>query len=149
MKVVIDTNLIISGFINKNGTPSQLIQTWKEEKFEWLMSNSLFFELQEVFLRPYIKDKYNISLEEITLFLEYLENACTIIEINNSISKISFPFSNDIKDDKVLHCTIEGKANYLITGDKKDLLSLKDHPALAKLQIVTAREFLNRFAEKT
>lgn len=67
-----------------------------------------------------------------SLFVEETER----IEILSSIKK-----SKDPDDDKFLSLAVEGKADFLITGDKADLLSLKE---IEHIQIITARDAVEK-----
>ena len=52
--------------------------------------------------------------------------------------------SPDPKDNRYLACAIDGKADYLVTGDKKHLLSLKQ---IGKTAIVSPRELMDRLQD--
>lgn len=143
MKAVIDTNIIISSFINDTGLPSELIMQGKEKKFDWLISNGMYLEIADVLSRPIIKEKYQISSNDTTVLLSFLATSCILVSPQAEASILLQIHSNDQKDDKVLKCAIAGKADYLVTGDKKDLLALNGQSGLEKVQIVTVREFLN------
>jgi uncharacterized protein len=143
MKAVIDTNIIISSFINETGLLSELIMQGKEKKFDWLISNGIYMEIAEVLSRPIIKEKYQISTTEATTLLSFLATSCIPVSPQAEASLFLQVHSNDQKDDKVLKCAVAGKADYLVTGDKKDLLALNGHSGLEQVQIVSVREFLN------
>jgi predicted nucleic acid-binding protein len=51
LKVAIDTNIVISGTISPNSTPRQLIEIWSEGKFEWVMTEEVFEEMNLVLSR--------------------------------------------------------------------------------------------------
>lgn len=77
-------------------------------------------------------DRY-VAVPKRESFLAKLISEVEMIEIKEAIS-----ICRDSKDDKFLELTINGKANYLITGDK-DLLVL--HP-FRKIIILNPTEFL-------
>jgi uncharacterized protein len=141
VRAVIDTNIVVSAFINRGGLPSKLLEVWKNRKYEWLLSNALYFELRDVLFRPVIKEAYHISSGEISAFLDYIERACILISPQEEYHA-PFLFSPDTKDNKVLQCAGAGKADYLVTGDKKDLFLLNGKPQLGNTQIVSVRSFL-------
>jgi uncharacterized protein len=142
VRAVIDTNIVVSAFINRDGLPSKLLEEWKNRRYDWLLSNALYFELRDVLFRHGIKEAYHISSEEISAFLDYIERACILISPQEEYNA-PFLFSPDTKDNKFLQCAAAGRADYLVTGDKKDLLLLNGQPQLGNTQIVSVRSFLN------
>ncbi|MGI8420480.1 MAG: putative toxin-antitoxin system toxin component, PIN family [Candidatus Levyibacteriota bacterium] len=140
--VVIDTNLFISAIIIKgDNAPHKLLAAWREHKYQLLMSEELFVEVDQVLKREKIYKNYKISLEEIEEFITELHNA------SNLITPLKFEasplHSRDPKDDKFLACALTGNCDYLITGDG-DLLILNGKKELGKLQIIKAADFLQR-----
>ncbi|MCP2620983.1 putative toxin-antitoxin system toxin component, PIN family, partial [Candidatus Aminicenantes bacterium AC-334-E05] len=81
--------------------------------------------------------KFKRTTFEIFLILTGIRNITTFVSPILKISEIK----NDEPDNRVLECAIEGKANYIISGDKH-LLSLKKYK---EIEILNAGEFLNRF----
>jgi putative PIN family toxin of toxin-antitoxin system len=140
MRAVIDTNIVVSSFM-QHGLPDQLIRAWEAKKFDWLLSNALYFEIKDVLFRPYITETYNISAKEIHIFLESLAANCIPVNTDSALPD-PLLYSQDVKDNKVLVCAVAGKADYVVTGDKKDLLSMSGHPQLGDIRIITVREFL-------
>lgn len=136
VSAVIDTNLFVSGLINKQGTPSQLIDALRQGAFTLVLSESLHTEYNQVLPRPKFTRKYGITEEEIADFLFLVEtNALRVTPSHNLPVKV-----RDKKDERVLAAALGGKADYLVTGDD-DLLVLRDDPRLGELKIVTGAEF--------
>lgn len=74
-------------------------------------------------------------------------DARRLLKSITSISKISIPLIKLKKleyqpDNKVLEAALEGKVDYIITGDKKHLLPLKEFKGIS---IITAEQFLKKF----
>lgn len=55
LKAVLDTNVLVSALISPNGTPAQLINAWREKKFELVVSPAILEELAEVLQRGGIR----------------------------------------------------------------------------------------------
>ena len=109
MKVVIDTNVIISAIL-KDRTPEQIILfVAEQDDFQWLVSSEILTEYKAVIRRP--KFKLPSDIIEKWLMLFDLRTICIDVEI-----ELDFP--RDQKDAKFLTCAIAGSANFLITGDK-------------------------------
>lgn len=135
-KVVIDTNLLVSGLISSQGNPAKLLKTWRKELFSVVTSQQLIQEFEEVLSRANLA-KYKLSPLEIRKLVKSLTKSVIQIDpIVRSVIQVIDP-----KDERVLVCAVSGKANYLVTGDS-DLLVLKNNSRLKTLQIVTVDEFL-------
>ena len=131
-RIIVDTNIFISFLINNDY--SKLEKIIIEHEATLLLSNELIEELITVLSRPKFK-KY-ISNEDLnTLMLFFNEFG----ELVNVTSKVKL--SRDANDDFLLSLAIDGKANFLITGDK-DLLVLKK---INKTKIITITDFLKKY----
>jgi putative PIN family toxin of toxin-antitoxin system len=117
INVVIDTNLYVSALINQNSR-QRLQIILKDHRFNILVDETLIRELHEVIHRPKFA-KY-VSKEQINAFFDLLNERSKFI---NTASKVLF--SPDPKDDFLLALCLDGNAEYLITGNKIDLLDLK------------------------
>ncbi|MEO6684711.1 MAG: putative toxin-antitoxin system toxin component, PIN family [Dyadobacter sp.] len=131
-KIVIDTNLYVSALINSNSRKRLDVIT-ENYSFEILLDISLLKELHEVCSRP--KFSRYVSTEQTQLFLEIINERSTLIETTSV-----FKFSPDPKDDFLLALCHDGKADYLLTGNKIDLLDLKQ---FGKTSILSLTDFLN------
>jgi putative PIN family toxin of toxin-antitoxin system len=136
-RVVLDTNLFISGLISPTGTPHQLLRLWEEEQITLLTSAELISEVARVLQRPAIRQKYHLDDKRISALVTSLSQATESVTPQTSLPV----HSRDPKDDKLLALALGGNADYLITGDN-DLLVLDGDPALEHLRIITAALFL-------
>lgn len=137
-QAVVDTNVIISGFINKSGSPYRLVSKLQEGLFVLIVTGELWAEYKEVLSRPKLIMQLSISEEAIAAILRRVQRRAIMVAASTNL-----PIEvRDPKDEKVLAAALGGKADYLVTGDE-DLLDLKDHPNLGKLKIVTVQEFLS------
>ncbi|MEB3227605.1 MAG: putative toxin-antitoxin system toxin component, PIN family [Synechocystis sp.] len=109
MKVVIDTNIIISAIL-KDRTPEKVILFIAErDDFQWLVSSEILAEYKNVIHRP----KFKLPSDIIEKWLMLFDLRTTSINID-----VNIDFPRDQKDAKFLACAIAGSANFLITGDK-------------------------------
>ena len=137
-RVVIDTNLFVSGTISPRGLPHQLLQAWLKGAFTLLISAEQRAEVQEVLFRPEIARRYNLS-EEAKAHLLFLIDTLAL----QAPLRQRLPIHvRDPKDDHLLAAALGGKADYLVTGDA-DLLTLDRDPKLPNLRILAVRPFLN------
>lgn len=133
LKVVVDTNILVSSLICERGNPALLINAFKNNEFELISSSQLMDEFIEVIERPHIRQKYKLTDEEIKDFIEYIYRKATMVP---GIYKVKR--SEDPKDNMFLACALEGRADYLITGDPH-LGNLKYYHGI---QIVTVKQIL-------
>ena len=140
LKVVVDTNIIISAFIVDHGPTAQLLQSWKEDQFTLTISRELLVEIEEVLKRQDLRVQYHFTSDRISDLLIALK---TIAELVNPLPVHKLPFHcRDPKDDILLAAAFGGEVHYLITGDK-DLLVLKEKAQLKGLHILSVKEFLS------
>ena len=134
LRLVIDTNILISGLMSVNSLPQQVFD-YATSQAILLMSDEVQSEIENVISRPKLQ-KY-ITLERRTKFLTELSQQVERVTINQHIRACRDP-----KDDKFLELAVCGDANYIITGDA-DLLDL--HP-FQNISIIKAASFLTAIA---
>jgi uncharacterized protein len=134
LRLVIDTNILISGLMSVNSLPQQVFD-YATSQAILLMSDEVQSEIENVISRPKLQ-KY-ITLERRTKFLSELSQQVERVTINQQIRACRDP-----KDDKFLELAFCGEANYIITGDA-DLLDL--HP-FQNISIIKAASFLTAIA---
>lgn len=135
LKVVIDTNIFISGLISTTGSPANLLDKWEEGNFTLIISQEIIDEFVEVVNRPKIKEKYKLSDQRIEKILNSIYTLAEIVPGLYKVKKLE-----DVKDDKFLACALEGKVDYLVTGDA-DLRRLKYYRGV---QIVSVDQLLGK-----
>lgn len=139
-RVVVDTNILVSGFISKSGPPYKIVSKLRENVFELVVIDKLWLEYEEVLSRPKLKKWLNVSKEAVAAILRRIQRGAIMVTLSTNL-----PIEiRDPKDKKVLAAALDGKADYLVTGDE-DLLTLKENPKLGNLKIVTASEFAKLF----
>jgi len=129
VKVVIDTNIWISGVIYKQKL-AHLIDLWFKRKFISYFSQETFLELQTKLLNFAVKfDKQSEAL----ILLHNVKKKAVFIT-----PQMKLNICEDPDDNKFLEAATEAKADYLVSGDKK-LLKIKK---VGKTKIISPREFL-------
>ena len=131
IKVVLDTNNLISALGWKEGNSRKILELCIFGKHKLIESADLIKEFISVISRP----KFNfINEEEKNQFLVFLLQISTLVEPKIKLNVIK----DDPKDDIVIECAVEGKVDYIISGDQH-LLKLKEFKGI---KIVTAKDFL-------
>ena len=132
MRLVIDTNILISALLSSTSLPAHLIVLWREGRFELLTSADQLDELRRVTRYPRISERLAPALAG--RLINELRDLAVVVK-NLPIITVS----PDPNDNYLLAIAGIGSANFLVTGDKRDLLALKLYEGT---KIVTVREFL-------
>lgn len=135
VRIVLDTNIIISGLLSETGPPGQLLRFWLEGQFELATSKAQLGELGRVF--DYKKIRARIFFDQAIAFLDHIDTLAFVVDALPTVD-----LSPDPDDNVILSTAIETKADFIVSGDKSDLLSLKK---VKGIPIITARQALNRF----
>jgi hypothetical protein len=132
MRVVLDTNIFISALLIPLSPTAKLLTFWREGKFHLLTATPQLDELIRVTRYPKIRARLTVSLAG--RLVNELRELTIIID---KLPKVDV--SPDPYDNYLLAIAQSGQADYLITGDKKDLLALKKH---GKTTITSVSRFL-------
>ena len=138
MRIVLDTNLLVSGIIS-TGLPRQLVDAAKAGAFELCTSEVLLAELLDVIAR----DKFATRLAQAGLAPLTIVEDLRALAVVVSPSMVARVVLADPDDDHVLAAALTGAADLIATGDKRDLLPLGSYQGIP---IVTAKEALERIA---
>jgi uncharacterized protein len=132
MRVVLDTNILVSALLNQASPAAQLVTLWRQGRFDLLTASEQFDELARVTRYPKIRARIPPPLAG--RLINQLRELTVVVEKLPSIHR-----ARDPCDNYLLAIAAAGEADYLITGDKGDLLSLKQHE---RTRIVSVRQFL-------
>jgi uncharacterized protein len=136
MRVVLDTNILLSALLNTESIPGRVVGAWLHNGFVLLTHTLQLDEIRAVTRRPRFRSRFRPA-EAGRLVNLIRDNA----EFTGRLPHIHR--SDDPGDDFLLAICEVGQADYLVTGDKTGLLALESHGRTA---IVTAREFLDLLA---
>lgn len=140
MRVVLDTNIIISSLVFPAGQLGWLKEAWKTRQITLLINKFCAEEL----LRALAYPKFRLSAEEIQMLLgDYLPHAITIDSAAHPGKMV--PRRKDPHDQKFLDLAWAGDAQALITGDKA-LLELRGKTPIA---IMTIADFRKQFESRS
>ncbi|OGP05828.1 MAG: putative toxin-antitoxin system toxin component, PIN family [Deltaproteobacteria bacterium GWA2_38_16] len=137
LKVVLDANIFVSAFIKPSGPPGQILKKFlKHQAFELIISKPIMEEIKDTMTYPRIQKYLKWSSQEIDLTLIAIELLSTFVEGTADINI----FISDPDDKKYLVAAQEGKANYIVTGDKHllDLVAYDEED----IKIILPKTFL-------
>lgn len=134
MRVILDTNVLVSALLKKSSAPHKIYQLFKEQKFTLITSPAILYEIEEVISRDYIVKRTQMTSSEREEFIKEIIDLSYVVPGLKQVKVIKdYP-----DDDKFIACASEGNAHYIVSGDKH-LLDLKDYQGI---KIVTPRQFL-------
>lgn len=134
MRVVIDTNVWLSGLMLPGSVPGHIVRAASVAQITAVLSEPLLQELRLALHYRRIRPRIRLSDEEIERYLAELRYVAEMVDIAGSRARVP----RDRRDDIVLATHLASGADFLLTGDD-DLLSLR--PAYS---ILTAREFYHQ-----
>ena len=119
MRVVIDTNVLLSALKSNKGASFVLISQLPSAQFQITLSVPLYSEYQDVLTRKEHLTGAS-SIEDILSFLRYI---CSIAYRQN-IFFLWRPWLKDPKDDMVLELAVASKSKYIITHNLRDFKNI-------------------------
>ena len=134
MRVVIDTNVVLSGLIKPGSIPGQVLRAWRDGSFRLVLSEFLLEEIAVTLARPKIQALVPWPAAQIDRFVLELRAFCDVVEP----AELNFKYPRDPDDIPVLATLIASGADLLVTGDR-DLLVLR-----GEYPIETPAEFVRR-----
>ena len=132
MRVVLDTNVLVSALITRGTPPDQLYQAWLRNEIELVTSAAQIDELADVLSRPKLR-KYVDPADAAGLVSDILLRAIVIRDMPVPRR------SPDPKDDAILAAAVAGGAKLVVSGDKPGILALRE---IQGIPIRTPREAL-------
>jgi uncharacterized protein len=130
MRVVLDTNIFVSGLLG--GALHVIVDEWKAGKITLVISEPIAREYLNVINRP----KFKFPAQEIAATTDYLLKTSEFITPAETIRAVK----SDPSDNKFLEAAVAGNAAYIVSGDGH-LLELK---TFRGIEILTAREFIEK-----
>ena len=131
MRILIDTNILISAALNSHGTPYKAYLKAVTYPNKGIICDQNIEELWRIFNR-----KFPTKISMLEKFLAY---SLSVIEVATTpeMEKDAEKLIRDVKDRPILRAALNAKADVLLTGDKDFLESGVTDP-----KIMTAAEFL-------
>lgn len=131
MRVVVDTNVLISGTFF-GGRPGQIVEAAAQGYISVVATPEIVTEYMDIAQEMVARKQGTLQLDAFQIFLSKLE-------LVNQVTPVSV--CRDPDDDKFLSCAIDGRALWIVSGDK-DLLTIGSY---RNIEIITASEFYERF----
>jgi putative PIN family toxin of toxin-antitoxin system len=141
LKVVLDTNVLVSSLLVKAGVPAQVVQAWRERQYILVTSPDLIAEVPATLSYPRLRRKYLLSDEDVEQLTDLLEDDALVVP---GQAQVTGAIPADPADERVLACAVDARADVIVSGDMH-LLALGEYQGIP---ILTAHGFLERLAEE-
>lgn len=133
LRIVLDTNVIISGILF-GGIPRSILDMLISGRHDFFLSLPIIEEIREVLNRS----KFGFDNGNALLVIEELHSLCTIVRPARSINLIK----DDPDDNRILECAVGADAEIIISGDSH-LLSLASYKSI---KIMSPRQFIQTYS---
>jgi uncharacterized protein len=130
IRVVIDTNVVVSAALNDEGLPSAVLSLAIGQRIRMFVSPAVLVEYENVLNRPRMK----LSPARIKTLLADIRSASHLVQPSRKISEIE----NDEPDNRFLECAAAAGAEYIVTGNTKHFPQTFETTA-----IVTPKQFID------
>ena len=140
LRVVIDTNVLVSNVLSKTGAPAKVVDAWRAQKFMIATSETAIQELQATLKKLHGTGKYFFPSEDINGLADLLRTNGQIVP---ALADVKGSILADPDDEKILAIAVGGEASIIISGDKH-LLNLKEYQGIT---IFTPRQFLDQLEQ--
>jgi putative PIN family toxin of toxin-antitoxin system len=133
MRVVLDTNILVSSTLGPMGRPAAIMKALQEGLYELVLSEAILEEYREALGEPDVRRRRGYTTSQIEQAIEAFRELGTVVEPDLSVR-----VAPDPDDDHVIGCAIAGEADYIVTGDKK----LQSVGQYRGIEILSPAEFL-------
>jgi putative PIN family toxin of toxin-antitoxin system len=134
IRTVLDTNLFVSALLKAGSNADKIINMVREEKVLLLISDAICEEITRVLCYPKIRNRLAASDEELQSFVRLLRTVAI-----STPGSLNIPaFVADPDDTKYLICALEGRADYIVSGDHH----LTDLVIYQGIRVVTPADFI-------
>jgi len=132
MKVVLDTNVLVSG-IFFSGPPAGILRAWSQGKFKLVLSPEILDEYTRVSAELAVKFP-NIDIRRILDLVIVHSDVCSPAALLQQVCK-------DPHDDKFIAAAIDTRTKIIVSGDKH----LLRESGYQGVSVVTPRQFVVRY----
>ena len=128
MKVVFDTNILVSALVFPGGRADIALRRIIEERYQLLLSRAILDELLGI-----LSGKFSREAEELAHVAVFLSDLSTTVKPRRKFAVLA-----DEPDNRILECAVSGGADAVVTGDKA-ILALK---TFRKVKMLSLRAYL-------
>lgn len=138
MRVVVDTNLVVSATLSATGAAAEIMRRWRQETFELLISEPILAEYERTLGYDKLRTRHRLTDKEIHELVIQFERFATLVAPTQVLAIIEA----DPDDNKFIECAVAGTANVIVTRDEH-LLALRTYNGIQILSPAAFLAFLN------
>ena len=127
MRVVLDTNILLSALISPSGPPDAIYRAWRSGVFDLVTSEHQLEELRRASRYPKLRAR--LKPRDVGTLINYLRQTLVLERLETAIE------AADPNDSFLLAMAVESDADYLVTGDRRAGLLERRH--IKRTRIVT------------
>ena len=142
LRVVLDTNVFVSGLLSKTGLPAKMLDAWRAGQYLLITSPPIITEIKRVLETPRIREKYFITSVDIEELITLLEKDALIVP-GHTDAKNAIP--DDPSDEMFLACAMDAAADFIVSGDRH-LLDISQYKGIP---IIAVNEFEEKLARSS
>jgi putative PIN family toxin of toxin-antitoxin system len=128
LRVVLDTNVVVSALLRPRGAPAAILDSATSKQFRCFISEPLLEEYSEVLARDYL----HLDQHRAARFIKALLEVAILVAPREKVAA-----ARDPDDNKVMECAVEAGADFVVTGNTRDF-----PPQFHGVRVVTPRDFL-------
>jgi putative PIN family toxin of toxin-antitoxin system len=132
VRVILDTNVLLSALIRVDSKPYKLVHAWLDGRFEVVSAEAQLEELRSA--SRYAQVRRYFGPAEIGWLINRIRERASLVK---RLPRIDI--ASDPGDNYLLAMAAAGRAQYLVTGDKSGLLAIKQH---GSTHLVTVRQMV-------
>lgn len=132
MKIVLDTNVFISG-IFFSGPPFQILKAWRDRRIQIALSEEILQEYQRV--------GETLAARHPGVHLGSILDLLSVEADLFSSPDLPNPVCEDRTDDKFLACALAARARIVVSGDRH-LLKVNHY---RDIEVMKPQEFVHRY----
>jgi len=145
-KAVLDTSVLVRGILSSRGPSGQILDSFFAGAFDLVLSLSILTEVESVFGRRHIRARPSFNWEDTRELLVALLEAAEVSTGRYQVNMVP----TDVRDNHIISTALEGGADYIVTEDARDLLSLKviKVRGFPPIQVVDASSFVRQLLRR-
>ena len=137
LKVVLDTNVVVSAAIHTDGAPALLLSLALEGRVKLFVSPALMVEYESVLKRK----KFGLRHKDVFTLMREIKNKAKPVNPSKKVKRIK----EDDADNRILECALEAGADCIVTGNRRHF----PFESFRGINILSPRDLLSRLGADT
>src|SRR5262245_9120806 len=102
MRVVIDTNVIVSRSVSEKGAPALIFDHWLQDTFDLVVSEENLAEYRRALGYERVRKRHGYTLAQIRDFVDEIRESATLVVADKALNVIE----DDPDDNMVIECAV-------------------------------------------